>query len=1205
MFGMQRGFTNLTPIYFFSSVRAGSGKSTIVSNLSVYLNNLSNKVAVIDFDYNSPDKLRSTFPPSIEIKDYDELSTLVSASDPRFQQNFYFTDTSKLSFFPAHKLKTPYELVNDTAFRDFFLQLSSTFDYVLINLAPGTKESASVSDLLSKSFLFRGCKPASLIVSLSDAQSLLSLDNFIQNNQTVSYQAEENTYFLFNKVPGPTDVLELDDTSLTSSDIRSIFTYPLTYIIPFIDEILEQKNKSVAYVLHNNTIINQHIVGLCRLLNGAASISYLMREVNNYQSCISGALLSKIYPYLEKLQKKVANKLFINPADVNIYLEQNDENFRIRIRLTSLGQKLLGIRSDIPDYHSVPIVKSEHPSKFEARSLRNSLRTVKQIDREATYTLSFKSIFTFDDSFYSNPVSKLNKNIPIIPAKEKYPSPIIFPQRHEISEIPTLTNILGLIGQKRNIIFSEYQDDANKQGVSQVYIPTEFPLAFNLEAKLRTRYNSNNRYLSLPPIIKSKIQLTPSYDYLFKKFEPYSIFDIFARNKKFEFISDFGLRKAYYGYNSEGLIQLPAGRFSLINDNLLSNKIAPIVPKEDTSKISSIAVANFKLNFDDYFSIDLATEWSSNTQKLKTESPKSYVQTVIDLAKPEYFSRQVSWNLHSKSPKFNIFANVEHSQILLSHNIYVETDRKTLETPKKYELNINKQAFKSGFLSKNFRPLPSSINLEDVMLEYCYRIQVKEDEPDFIFVEKRIKEEDYKPTFNMKFEHKYIEPDLLIRRRSTYLKPVMYQIFKLGKLKVSSKVIIKNVEYKVAYNEIFPVIFFPKAIEIPVTRQLRQPTWASESVKNMNELAPFKLKITPLKLLTDTSSPYNTQLPPVNHHYSKYFESDFDDLNVNILVSAPKKPAFAKDYLKYSELPLVGAEVIKRINLNDDLEITDDLELNIDSTFNSELAAPNIFTEKMRFRSDKFFSYDWNVPSADIITFKPEVSLKTPLKIQTMVHHNDDLEDRDLIGVVKPKYPILVKSLKLINNFTDLQSHKPEKYDFTFKLDESRFKLFICKDKNMNQDNSPVQKPFEQNYLSPKLVSRYILKKLAGKPPTPKLGRGKFFVIPEKASDILYKHLIWQSSREAGPVLCEFNSKIENDSKTISVNNFDVKYKFIPIPASVEFLPHEDVTLRLSRVFLRKPYRIQNNHIKDLLALAKAQSAKASELVNAQNVSGM
>ncbi|MBR4570598.1 MAG: hypothetical protein IKO19_08070, partial [Candidatus Riflebacteria bacterium] len=159
---MQRGFTNLTPIYFFSSIRAGSGKSTIVSNFSVYLNSLNYKVAVLDFDYNSPEKLRSVFPPAVEIKDYQELSTLISASDPRFQQNFYFTDTHKLSYFPAQKLKTPYELVTDTAFRDFFLQLSSTFDYVLINLASGTKESKSVSDLLSKSYLFRGCKPSSI-----------------------------------------------------------------------------------------------------------------------------------------------------------------------------------------------------------------------------------------------------------------------------------------------------------------------------------------------------------------------------------------------------------------------------------------------------------------------------------------------------------------------------------------------------------------------------------------------------------------------------------------------------------------------------------------------------------------------------------------------------------------------------------------------------------------------------------------------------------------------------------------------------------------------------------------------------------------------------------------------------------------------------------------------------------------------------------
>ena len=98
---------------------------------------------------------------------------------------------------------------------------------------------------------------------------------------------------------------------------------------------------------------------------------------------------------------------------------------------------------------------------------------------------------------------------------------------------------------------------------------------------------------------------------------------------------------------------------------------------------------------------------------------------------------------------------------------------------------------------------------------------------------------------------------------------------------------------------------------------------------------------------------------------------------------------------------------------------------------------------------------------------------------------------------------------------------------------------------------------------------------------------------------------MWEFSEAAGPALCEFNTKIPSSNKDLSVSSFNVKYKFIPIPTNVEFRIHEDVTLRLNRIFIRKPYRIQNNHIKDLLALAKAQSAKVSELVNSQNVSGM
>ena len=1202
---MQRGFTNLTPIYFFSSVREGSGKSSIVANTSIYLCSLSYKVAVIDFDYTSPEKLRRAFPKSIEVKDYQELTELVSSKSPRFQQNFYFTDTNKLSYFPAHQIKTPYELASDTAFRDFFLQLSSTFDYVLINLAPGVKESAVISDLLSKSYLWRGCKPASIIISLPDEKSLLNLDNFIQNNQTVSYQAEENTYFLFNKVPNTSDFQNPSDELLSATDIRSIFTYPLTYIVPFIDEFIEQQARTKAFVTEKNSLIGQYIVGLFRLLNGSASISYLMREANTYQSCISGTLLSRIYPYLEDIQHKVATKLFINPADVNIYVEQNEQNFRIRIRLTSLGQKLLGIRSDIPFYRSVPTVKSEHPSTFEPKNLIDSFRTVSQVDREATYTLSFKSIFTFDDSFYSNPVAKLNPTLPIVPIKNNFPSPILFPQRNEIAEIPTLSNIIGLIGLKKNILFQSHTDIVNKHGVSPVYIPTELPLSFNLEAKIKTRFNSNNRYLTLPPVIKSEIKLTPFYDYIIKNLTPYSIFDIFARDKKFEFSSDFGLRKTNFFFCSDGIHQLPTGKFSLINEDFSSSRIELLVPKEDTSNIASIAIAKYNLNIENKYKIELDSNWSDNTQKQKTDSPKLYEQSSFTFHKPEFNQKNIVWNLQTSAPKFGIYArNVKNEKIMLNHNLFVDTERNLLVSPKTYELDISKQVFKAGFISKTFRPLPSSINLEDVMMEYRYRIQVREEIPDLIFDEKRLKGEEYKPELNTKFEHKYMEPDLLIRRRSTYQKPLMYQIFKLGKLKVSNKVIVNRTDYKVAYNEIFPVIFFPKAIEIPVTRKLRQPVWASEEIKEFNELNPFRIQVSPLKVLRGEVAQYNTELPEHKHRYSKFFEPDFKDLKVSMLVNAPKKPAFAEDYLKYPKLPLIGAENIKSLALDSDIEFRDNSELNIDSTFDSELAPPDIFIEKMRFRTEKFFAYGWNIPSTDIIKFSTDIHMRTPLKIQTIIHHDDKLIIDKIKSDIRPKYPVRVKTLKLINNFTNLNDHKPH-YEFTFKLADAKFDLFIPKTTCQNQDNNIIQKPLEQEFISPKLISRYILKKIAAKPPFPKLSRGKFFVIPEKAIDILFKHLLWEFSDATGPTLCEFNSNIPPINNETRIDNFDIKYKFIPIPTNVEFRPHEDITLRLSRVFIRKPYRIQNNHIKDLLALAKAQSAKATELISASSVSNL
>jgi MinD-like ATPase involved in chromosome partitioning or flagellar assembly len=118
---MGRAFF-VTPVYIFSSIKAGSGKASILASLSVFLNNTGNKVAIIDIDSSFPDKLKSSFPRSIRLHEYPDLIQIVNNNESRYQRTFYFTETDQISYFPAMNLLRPEQLFNDTGMRDFFLQ---------------------------------------------------------------------------------------------------------------------------------------------------------------------------------------------------------------------------------------------------------------------------------------------------------------------------------------------------------------------------------------------------------------------------------------------------------------------------------------------------------------------------------------------------------------------------------------------------------------------------------------------------------------------------------------------------------------------------------------------------------------------------------------------------------------------------------------------------------------------------------------------------------------------------------------------------------------------------------------------------------------------------------------------------------------------------------------------------------------------------
>lgn len=1189
---MQRGSSSLTPIFFFSSIRPGSGKSSIVSNLSVYLNSLKHKVAVLDFDHISPQKLRGSYPESYEIQGYSQITSIANNEAPRFQQNFYFSDTNLVSFFPCHNIKDVSLMMADAALRDFFLQLTNSFDFVLINLPSGTAESQKVSDLLTKAYLWRACKPSSIIISIADENSLTQLDKFIQGNQQIGYQAEESTYFFFNKVPNSAEEQSYNDTLLNISEVRKLFAYPLTYVIPHIEDFLEQRNSLNHYVLDKNSLINQYIAGIYRILTGSASLSYLLREANSYQSCISGSLFSKIYPYIEELQKKAAARLFVPPSDIQIFLEQNEQNFRIRLRLTSIGQKLLGIRRDIPEYKELTKIKTDYPTSFGTKNLIDSFRTIEIKDRETSYSLSFKSIFTFDDSFYSNPINSISKTLPLLPQKQLSPSPIIFHQRSVIPEIPSLSNILGLVRKQQFLSFGNKADEINQHGVSPFYVPTEFHLSFGLDTKFRTKYFLDMNNCPFSPSLEPSSPIKKSYQFNQCELEKHSIYDIFSRGKTFQFESDFDLRTSSFSYFIGGIEMMPIGIFSLIKESL-PNKYGDLIePEEYISPISNISFSKYKINKEALSIRPSDSLWLCGA-KSPISSPESYEQSIIECPSPQlyYPDLKVSNFIHNNSI-FEITKHITNSKLIFCGNLESIGENKVVKNTTYYHLDFSEEIFKTKFRDKKAKPLPKASTLEDVMLDYHYSMVPfgNQSQWGFVLDDEKTKKAKYKPELMKRFEHKYMEPDLLIRRRATYKKPIMYQLFYLRRLAISAKVLITNADYKVAYNEIFPVIYLPKPSDIYLTRNFAQPVLPEITRKDSLKQEQLKIHIPPIRVSKEEKVSYDLNIPSGKKHFSKIFYIDLSEPRMRLLITAHIKPDFSDDYLKFPSLPLINTDKTGKLSFQNEVSLNKSDYKNIIPELNAEFDSVNIFTERMRSRTEKFYSYGCENKKSEILGFNADIYSQAPLKIQSFIHHkNRSIGENKKLR--QKSYPILVKSLKLINNFTDLKDKK-RNLNFNFFLDQD---LYIYKDSNSKLDNLFVKKDCTLEYIEPKLVRKYILNKLAVKLPVPRFGPCLFYVEPEKPSDTLYKHLLWQVSNSVNPIKLEFKNKSEKIRLFTRAMVSTLPYESDIKLENIEFIIHDDVTKKFNRSLPRKAYIVKTNYLKDLLALAKAQSSSLAK----------
>jgi hypothetical protein len=515
-------------------------------------------VALIDLDHEYPLKLKSSFPSAVTLYEYQDLLQLAGNIDSRYQKNFYFTETSQISFFPAHKLKDPGLLFSDTTLRDFLIQVKANFDLVLINLPAGVDFCQKVSGLLTRSYLWRGNRPVSILVSQADERSLVALDQLIHEHPAFSYQLQENTLLFFNRVPCTPEEQKLADITLNGAELRRLFSFPLVYIAGINEELPVQRLNPAPTVLDTGSLLHQTISSLHRVLArlGDSPTREIAEKGSDFQPVLDGELLEKLAPYLEKIQLRSAARLFLHPAQIQVFLEENSGSFRIRIRTTGLYQPLLGIRSSIEQTTGKVCITRPSPESFVFSSNKAQEKNCQALEKNRIPDLSVTPIFRFDDRFAWKTSFIIHTNDNLVPRRSRYPSPILFKPANELPEIPSLAHILGYARRKyKPLDFPESDLLTAVPGVTHFFIPPEFDISYSNRCLFKTDFVA---LFSKP--CRTKIEHFPAFVPAYQlnaqiETAGMDIPDIFARNKPFMAENDFAPRlprekKADFSYLS-------------------------------------------------------------------------------------------------------------------------------------------------------------------------------------------------------------------------------------------------------------------------------------------------------------------------------------------------------------------------------------------------------------------------------------------------------------------------------------------------------------------------------------------------------------------------------------------------------------------------------------------------------------------------------
>ncbi|HEY9071865.1 MAG TPA: division plane positioning ATPase MipZ, partial [Candidatus Ozemobacteraceae bacterium] len=333
----------LTPVFLFGSIRGGSGKSSIVAHLATYLQSRGRKVAIIDANTAFPQQLRAAFPRAISLETYADLVELATEGTSRFRRTFFFTPTDRVSYFPAFRLGDPVRLLTDASLRDFFLQLRSQFDVVLINLSPGGEAFVAAESFLQRRGGEAGC-PAGVLITTTDARSLLLLDALLRSRSALPHLARERLLFVYNRLPRGVEDATIDGPRLGWSETKQVFRLPISLGLAVMDEIPGQALEAAPIVHRESSALRQAMATLARTLfevaEGQWQTDQAAGDPEELAPCLDPQLLERLGRHVEPLQRRLVRHLYAPGVSVAGFIEAGPSVYRIRLRLSGTGHRV-------------------------------------------------------------------------------------------------------------------------------------------------------------------------------------------------------------------------------------------------------------------------------------------------------------------------------------------------------------------------------------------------------------------------------------------------------------------------------------------------------------------------------------------------------------------------------------------------------------------------------------------------------------------------------------------------------------------------------------------------------------------------------------------------------------------------------------------------------------------------------------------------